>query len=44
MIMESIADIKEQLTRLEAGQKILFWASGVNIVLTAGILFHLLSR
>jgi len=44
MTMESITDIKEQLTRLEAGQKILLWASGANIVLTASVLFHLLSR
>lgn len=44
MIIESIADIKGQLARLEAGQKILLWASGVNIALTASIIFHLLSR
>lgn len=44
MVMESITDIKALLTRLEAGQKILLCASGVNIALTASVLFHLLSR
>jgi len=44
MIMESITDIEEQLASLEAGQKILLCASGVNMVLTASVLFHLLSR
>lgn len=44
MVMESITDIKEQLTRLEVGQKLLLRASCVNIALTASILFCLLSR
>lgn len=44
MAIESITAIEEQLTRLEAGQKILLWASGVNIALTASALFHLLSH
>lgn len=44
MVMESIIDIKELLARLEAGQKMLLWASGVNITLTANVLFHLLSH
>lgn len=44
MVMECITDIKEQLARLEAGQKILLWVSGVNIALTASVLFHLLSH
>jgi len=43
-VMENITDIKERLAKLEIGQKVLFWATGINIVLTASILLHLLSR